>query len=154
MRYWSTTDKAWRPLAHAAAALSSTDPKARRADFSASELTKSAQLYYWMDDSRSGSVVNRMHVLERDAQRLVLASENVSPVQFQFLTLFEPGTMQTAEFLERRGADRWEYYSLTRIDQRASVFASANEASYINRAVARYRHIAGISTDQEPPAAP
>jgi hypothetical protein len=27
------------------------------------------------------------------------------------------------------------------------------EASYINRAVAYYRHIAGIPTDQEPPAA-
>lgn len=154
MRYWSTSDRAWRPLALDAAALSRADPKSRRLDFSASELTKSAQLYYWMDDSRSGSVVYRMHVLERDAQRFVLASENVSPVQARFLTLFEPGAMQTIEFLERQGADRWEYYLLTRIDQRASAFAGARQESYINRAVARYRQIAGIPTDHEPPAAP
>ena len=154
MRYWSTSDKAWRPIANDAAALSTADPKTRRADFSPAELTKNVQLYYWMDDSRSGSVVYRLHVLEHAAHRIVVGSENLSPVQARFLTLFEPGTMQTAEFLERRGADRWEYYLLTRIDGRASVFASASEESYINRAVARYREIAGIPTEQEPPAAP
>ena len=115
---------------------------------------KSGELYYWMDDSRSGSVVYRMHVHERDPQRLVLASENASPVQARFVTLFPPGAMQTVEFLERRGADLWEYYLLTRIDQHASIFADGNEASYINRAIARYRQIAGIPTEQQPPAAP
>jgi len=33
------------------------------------------------------------------------------------------------------------------------VMPAAGDASYINRAVAFYRHIAGIPSDQEPPAA-
>ena len=153
VRYWSTSDKAWRPLALDAAALSSADPKARRQDFSANELMASGPFYYWMNDSRSSSVVYRMLVLEREPQRLVLASENASPVRALFVTLFEPGVLQTVEIFQRRGADVWEYYLLTRVDQRASIFADGHEASYINRAIARYRHLVGIPTDREPPAA-
>jgi len=35
----------------------------------------------------------------------------------------------------------------------SSIMPGSHEASYINRAVAYYRHIAGLPTDQEPPAA-
>ncbi|MGZ5234020.1 MAG: hypothetical protein ACXWMY_19620 [Vulcanimicrobiaceae bacterium] len=83
----------------------------------------------------------------------IFATENASPVRALVITLFEPGVLQTVEFFERRGADVWEYYLLTRVDQRASIFADGHEASYINRAVARYRQLAGIPIDQQPPAA-
>lgn len=153
VRYWSTTDKAWRPLVFDASALAGGDAKAdRRRDFAASELTKGSQSYYWIDDSRSGAVVYRMRVLERDSRRLVLALENASPVRAYGVTLFEPGALQTVEYVERHGTDVWGLYLLTRIDRSASIFASGHEASSVNRAVALFRHLAGIPTAQEPPA--
>ena len=109
--------------------------------------------YYWVNDSRSGSVVYRMHVREHEAQRLVIASENASPVRALLITLFEPGVLQTVEFFERKGPDVWEYYFLTRVDHRASIFADGHDASYINRAVARYRRVAGIPRGRTEPAA-
>lgn len=154
MRYWSTTDKSWRPLAFDAAALSGPDPKTRRRDFSGTELKTGAQFHYWIDDRRSGSVVYRMQVMLRTPERVVLASENLSPVRLLAITLFPPGALQTVDFLERRGPGVWGLYSLTRIDERASGLSEGHEASSINRAVAFYRHLAGIPTDQEPPGAP
>jgi hypothetical protein len=153
VRYWSTTDKAWRPLVFDASALAGGDAKAdRRRDFEASELTQGSQSYYWIDDSRSGAVVYRMRVLERDSRRLVLAHENASAVRAYGMTLFEPGALQTVEFIEQHDTDVWGLYLLTRIDDGASVFAGSHEASSINRAVALFRHLARIPTDQEPPA--
>jgi hypothetical protein len=153
VRYWSTTEKAWRPLVVDAHALAGGHAKPdRRRDFAASELAKGSPSYYWMDDSRSGAVVYQMRVLERDSQRLVLAHENASSVRAYGVTLFEPGALQTVEFLERQGPDVWALYLLTRIDRGASVFASGHETSLVNRAVALFRHLAGMPTDQEPPA--
>ncbi|MGH6627322.1 MAG: DUF6675 family protein, partial [Burkholderiaceae bacterium] len=153
VRYWSATDKAWRPLAVDASALAGGDAKAeRRRDFAAAELTVGGQFHYWINDSRSGPVVYRMRVRERDAQRLVLSYENASPVRAFGITLFEPGALQTVAFAERHAADVWAFYLLMRIDRGASIFADSQEASSVNRAVALYRHWAGIATDQEPPA--
>ena len=45
-------------------------------------------------------------------------------------------------------------HSRTRVGHGAKAFVQGHEASYINRAVAMFRHIAGILTDQNPPAAP
>ncbi|RDK05706.1 DUF6675 family protein [Cupriavidus lacunae] len=108
-RYWSTTEHAWRPLALDAAALSDSDPKSRRRNFVASELTRGSQHYYWINDNRTGSVVYRLRVLERDEHRVVLARENASPVRAFATTLFEPGMPQTVEFIERR-SDVWTFY--------------------------------------------
>ena len=62
VQYWSTTDKMWRPLAYDASALTGPDAKNRRSDFSPSELTKDADLYYWENDSRSGEATYRLRV--------------------------------------------------------------------------------------------
>jgi hypothetical protein len=61
--------------------------------------------------------------------------------------------MQTAYFLERREPGVWNFYSLTRTRMASSLLPTGSEASYINRAVAFFRHVAGIPTDQEPPGA-
>jgi hypothetical protein len=68
------------------------------------------------------------------------------------VTVFEPGDLQTAYFLERRAPGVWGFYSLTRTRMASSLMPVGDEGSYINRAVAFYRHIAAIPTDQEPPA--
>jgi hypothetical protein len=58
--------------------------------------------------------------------------------------------IQVAYFLERRPPGGWNYYSLTRTSPRFG----GHVASYINRTLAAYRHIAGIPTDRDPPHAP
>jgi hypothetical protein len=152
VRYWSVTDKRWRPLVIDAWALSRPDPLSRRPDFLAAEMTVGSELYYCEDDSRSGKIVHRMTVRERSPTRAVIAIENLTPVRLFFVTLFEPGTLQSVEFVERVSPGVWGAYLLTRTGEGASAFAGGHDASYVNRAVAIYRHLAGIPTDEEPAA--
>ena len=67
------------------------------------------------------------------------------------LTLFHPGDLQFVYFLEARLPGLWTLYSLSRTGRGASSLSSGHEASYVSRAVAFYRHIVGIPTDQNPP---
>jgi hypothetical protein len=155
VRYWSVTDKMWRPLLIDAWALSRPDPRSRRPDFLAADMTAGSELYYcWENDSRSGKIVHRMTVRERSPARAVIATENLTPVRFFFVTLFEPGALQSVEFVELVSPGVWGVYLLTQAGEGMSALAGGHEASYVNRAVAMYRHLAGIPTDTEPPAAP
>jgi hypothetical protein len=61
--------------------------------------------------------------------------------------------MQSIYFLDRESDGVWRYYSIARTGRNASRLAAGHAASSINRAVAFYRALAGIPTDQEPPAA-
>ena len=154
IRYWSTTDQSWRPLVTDAYALSAPDPKLRRADFTAANLTQGQSLYYVQCDNRSTSdTVYRNRVLEASSDRLVVESQNVSPVRMMIVTLFAPGGLQSVFFIERRAPGLWSFYSLTRTHAKSSLLVSGHEASYVNRAVAFYRHVAGIPADQDPPVA-
>jgi hypothetical protein len=153
VRYWSTTDKEWRPLANDASALAGPDRASRRADFSASDLIKNAKLYYWEDDSRSGQIVYRLSVFENAPDRAVIASENITPVRRFFVTLFKPGALQSTIFIQRLSAGLFGVYILSRTGEGTSAFAAGHDDSYVNRAVALYRQLAGIKTDQEPAAA-
>lgn len=154
IRYWSVTDRRWQPLVVDASALSHPDPKSRRADFPAAEMTVGSDQYYLENDNRSGKIVQRMTVRERMPTRVVISIENLTPVRFLFVTLFEPGALQSVEFLELISPGVWGIYLLTRVGEGVSALAGGHEASYINRTAAMYRHLAGIPTDAEPPAAP
>jgi hypothetical protein len=152
IRYWSITDKAWRPLANDASALSSADKANRRPDFSATELIKDANLYYWEDDNRSGEIVYRLNVIESTSDRAVIGSENVTPIRKYFLTLFPSGALQSVVFVQRLSPGLYGIYILSRTGDGTSVFADGHDGSYVNRAVALYRQVAGIKPDQDPPA--
>ena len=152
VQYWSTTSEKWRPVAYAASALSGPDPNSRRSDFAPAELKAGASLYYWENDSRSGDVVIRLSVRERSAEGAVLVTDNVTPVKSYFITLFPPGTIQGSIVLRRMSANVWGAYLVSRNLEGSSSLASGHEDSYVNRAVALYRQIAGMKTDQEPPA--
>jgi len=152
VRYWSVTDKAWHPLVIDASALSRPDPRSRRSDFLTAEMTVGSELYYWENDSRTGKVVHRMTVRERSPTRVVIATENMTPIRLLLVTLFEPGALQGVEFVERVSPGVWGVYLLARADE-GSPLASGHDASFVNRAVAIYRHLARIPTDQEPAAA-
>ncbi len=111
MRYWSTTDQQWRPLFLDAAALAGpAEGEQRRGDFRPSELMAGRTAYFWANDSRSGSVVYGMRVLERSPQRIVLGEENVSPVRALGLTVFRPTALQTVVFAQRQTNDVWGLY--------------------------------------------
>ena len=154
VRYWSTTEKGWRPLVSEAFALSGPDVTLKRGDFNATQFAKGQSLHFAQGDNRSsGKTVYRDRVLVSDRDRLVVASENLTPVKKMFLTMFEAGDLQAIYFLERRSPGVWSYYSLMRTRMASSFMPTGGDASYINRAVAFYRWVAGIPTDQEPPAA-
>jgi hypothetical protein len=153
VQYWSTTDKKWRPLANNASALTGPDVKSRREDFAISELKKGADLYYWQDDTRSGEAVYRLRVYENTPERAVISSENLTPIRRFFVTLFQPGALQSVIFIQHLSPDIFGVYILSRTGEGTSALAEGHAESYVNRAVALYRQLAGIKTDQEPPAA-
>lgn len=155
VRYWSTSDGAWRPLVSSASALDGPDPGRRRADFMAAELRGGRDAFFVQHDSRSsGDVVYRMRVLERGADRIVIGTENVTPVRLMVVTLFQPGALQAVHILQRLSSGSWGYYGLSRTTQDGSnSLTGGHEASYVNRAAALYRFIAGVPTDRDPPMA-
>ena len=83
----------------------------------------------------------------------MLSTENVTPIRVGILTAFDPGSMQSVIFLDKRGPGLWGYYQAIRATEGASAFVLGSDASYVNRLAALYRYEAGIPTDQEPPAA-
>jgi hypothetical protein len=154
VQYWSTTDKKWGPLSNDASALTGPDPKSRRRDFSAAELVQDADLYYWEDDARTGSTVYRLRVSESTPERFVISSDNVTPVRKFIFTLFRPGALQSVLIIQRVAPGLFGVFVLSRSGAGASMLTAGHESSYVNRATALYRQLAGIKTDQEPPAAP
>jgi hypothetical protein len=152
IRYWSASDQSWRVLITDAAALAGPDVKRRRPDFTVAEMTPRKALYFLQDDNRSsGSVLYRLQVLEKGPSRLVIEVENASPLRAFMMTLFPPGDLQFLYILEARAPGIWGLYSLTRTGLGSSSLSAGHEASYASRAVAFYRHITGVPTDQNPP---
>jgi hypothetical protein len=152
IRYWSVTDQSWRVLVTDASVVDGTNLDQRRSDLTADELQQRKTMYFLQQDIRSsGPVIYRLRLLESAPARLVLELENISPMRIFVLTLFNPEDLQFIYFLQLRSAGLWELYSLLRTRQSSSSWSSGHEVSYVNRAVAYYRHLVGIPTDQNPP---
>ena len=113
---------------------------------------RGADLYFAQEDSRlSGEVIYRLRVLDDGPDRVAIAVENTTSVRYLLVPLFAPGDLRCTSYFERLSPGVWGYYALWGI--RAGAQTSGHEASSINRALAFYRHVAGIPTDQEPPVA-
>ena len=153
MRYWSTTHKQWQTLIVDAYALTDLQPGQRRADFTPDEIKEGKVLYFEQVDNLSGKAIYRMHIAEASADRLVFDVENVSTMRHLLIPILHPGEMQSIYFLDRESDNVWRYYSVVRTGKNANRMIAGNESSSVNRAVAFYRHLVGIPTDQEPPAA-
>ena len=143
----------WQTLIADAYAVTDAAGKERRKDFTLEEMKAGKVLYLEQMDNLSGKAIYRMHIVEASADRLVFDVENVTLMSYFFVTLFHPGEMQSIYYLDRESDDVWRYYSISRTGRNASRLAVGHESSWINRAVAFYRALAGIPTDQEPPAA-
>jgi hypothetical protein len=153
MRYWSTTHKSWQTLIPDAYAVTSSQGNQRRKDFTLEELKPGSVLYFMQVDNLSGKAIYRLHIIEVDADRLVFDVANVTLMKYLIIPLFHPGEMQSIYYLERESENVWRYYGMARTGKNASSLTVGHEASWINRSVAFYRHVAGIPSDQEPPAA-
>ena len=152
IRYWSVTRQSWETLVTDAAALKGLRGE-RREDFSAPEMMVGRDLFVIVDDGRTSSGTEyRLRVLERSQDRVVIAMENATAIRAYFLTVFEPGELQSVFFLEKRSPGTWGLYALSRTGGSSTWLAGRHEASFVNRSVAFYRHFVGIPTDQEPPA--
>ena len=154
VRYWSTTDKRWQHLVDAAVPLASPTV-VRRGDFPAAELRRGGTFYYQQQDNRArGPVVYSLQVTVEGAHAAIVDSENITAVRYFMITLFPPHAMHTRMVLQRISTDLWELRLTQWFGPETSRFALGHDASFVNRAVAQFRHIAGIPTDQEPPVAP
>jgi hypothetical protein len=111
-------------------------------------------VYFEQSDNLSGDAIYRMHITKASENHLIFDVENVSTMRYSLVTLFHPGEMQSIYFLDRESDNVWRYYSIARTGRNASRLAAGHASSSINRAVAFYRVLAGIPSDQEPPAAP
>jgi len=153
VRYWSTTHKQWQILVVDAYAVTDSQSGQRRGDFTLEELAAGKVLYFEQADNLSGKAIYRMHIGEVSADRVVFDIQNVSTMRYLFIPILHPGEVQSIYFLDRESDGVWRYYSIVRTGRGANRRLMGNESSSINRAVAFYRHLAGIPTDQEPPAA-
>ncbi|MGQ0582447.1 MAG: DUF6675 family protein [Reyranella sp.] len=151
VRYWSVTKAQWMPLVSGAGLLDGPEGEAIP-DPAPAEL-KTGSAFHYFETGRAGRTVHRLSVYERSADRIVVATENVTPIRLAILTAFEPEALQSVTFIERRGAGLWGYYQTIRATEGANTLALGKDASYLNRLAALYRHTAGIPTDQEPPLA-
>ena len=97
------------------------DAAKRRPDFGLAEMRVGADLYYAQHDNRStGEVVYRLRIREVAPDRLVVATENVSPVRYLFVPLAGAGDLEAGYFLERLTPGTWGYYGLVRVGAGAS----------------------------------
>lgn len=154
IRYWSTTRKKWKTLIITARALTGPDGRKPREDFLPDEIRKGDFLYFQQEDNLLGNVIYRLRMRSASPDRLVFETENTSTVKGVIGNVFQPGDIQGLYFLEHESGGLWRYYGLLRIGRQASRMTMGYEASYLNRAMAMYRHLVGIPTDREPPISP
>ena len=84
---------------------------------------------------------------------VAFGTDGTSVAAFALVPLLRPREMQSIYFLNRESERVWLYYGMVRTGKNANKRVAGNESSSINRAVAFYRFIVGVPTDQEPPAA-
>lgn len=136
-----------------ATALEGPNSEQQRPDFSSEELKSGRDLYFAQQDNRSSeAVVYRMKVRILSPTGFVVDMNNITPARLFFAELYPPGSLRSIYFLMEGEAETWNYYSLMESGSEA-LLASIPDESYKNRAVALFRRVAGIPTDQEPPAA-
>src|SRR6202022_529537 len=120
---------------------------------SLNKMKESRELFFGQVDELSGKAIYRMHIVEASASRVVFDVENVSTMRYFFRPYLHPGELQSMYFLDRESDKVWRYYSIVRTGRNANGLIAGNESSSVNRAVAFYRYLVGIPTNQEPPGA-
>jgi hypothetical protein len=154
LRYWSISDERWQVLLERSQAI--TDPETRRGrpDFLPAELQPGRDLYFQQRENRSRQdIVYRLRVLSRGPDGFSVSITNVSSIDFLFFRLFAPGDLNAVYFFQRLGGDEWGYWAVGGTHLGLTGIFGPHIGSFKNRAMAIYRHFAGIPDDREPPVA-
>ena len=154
LEYWSISDERWQVLVARSAAV--TDPETRRLrpDFAPDELQPGRDLYFLQRENRSGEdIVYRLRVLSNGPDGFSVSVTNASSISFLFIRLFAPGDLSSVYFFQRLGGDEWGYWAVGGTHLGLTGLFGPHIGSFENRAMAVYRHFAGIPDDREPPAA-
>lgn len=153
IQVWSIMHQAWEPFTTQAGftdgpAASYTYPDLTPADFVAGK-----DFYYYEIDQRTGRTIHHLKVGQRTADKVELMTENLTPIKYAMFTIFEPGALRTATFIERHGPETWGYYQAIGVGEGSDFIAVRSASPYINRLTALYRYMAGLPTNGSPPAA-
>jgi len=151
VRFWSPSDRAWKPLVENAGALDGSGTA--RADFTPAEIKDGRPFFFVQGGGETGDIVNRARVVDASPDRLVVEAQNVTPIKFSLIQLFGPGDLQTLYSFERRSPGVWTYHGLTRVGRGSSFLVAGHTDSFANRALALYRHFAGLPAASTPPLA-
>jgi hypothetical protein len=144
VRYWSVTEKKWQPLFVKA--------QAPGGDFPLERLKSGQELRFEQRDNRLPvTTIQGLSVRHFDADRMHVEIRNAEAVELVFVEIAKPGDLRTAHVLAREAEGVWRYDSITRVASAPTLLGGGNDSSWINRANALYRLIAGIPTDLEPP---
>lgn len=152
IRFWSIMYETWDEFVADAGFIDGPQSQRTLPDLMADGFVGGRELYYF-ESSRVGRTVHRMTVRQRTADRVEIATENVTPIRFAKATLFDTGALQTVTFFDRRGPGEWGYFQTIGVGLGSSFVAVQSSAAYINRLTALYRYMANIPTDRDPPAA-
>jgi hypothetical protein len=144
IRYWSGTSQTWQPLVADAGLLGTFGAT----DLAPADFVPGRAHEYFQVDGAARSTY-RITVLERGADRIVLASENTCAIRLGFVTLFEPGALQWVVFLERSRPGVWRYFQAIRAGQGANALATNVPAAYLNRLSALYRYVAALPSARD-----
>jgi len=144
IQYWSVTRQQWQPLVTAAGLLGRAPPAA---NLTAADFRPGAS-YNYFEQGRLGTTNYLLAVRERSADRVVLVSQNTTPISTFLGTLFEPGALEAAVILDRHGPDRWGCWQATRAGAGAGMLATSSPDSYVNRLSALFGFIAGRPTNR------
>ena len=133
--YWSSSRRAWLPLANRAGLVGSGGDLYGNA-------FRTGAAYGYFEESGSRHTTYRLTVLERSDRRAVIEIENTSAISWTLLPLFDPGALQSTLFIERTGPDRWAWYHVMRASDGASLLAAHGTDSALNHLAAFHRYIA------------
>lgn len=157
MRYFSPRRQAWRELSFEAFALRDANPANKRGDFTAAELVPGTPRYFWQRGATEappplpGSIelINRMDILERTPDRLVVAVTS-EPGSIAFVMRLGRGDIRVVYFLERdrKAHDVWRYFALTSL---AGIAALGADNFYRASARGVFRHTVGLPAEVRAP---
>src|SRR5580704_17624417 len=110
-------------------------------------------LFTEQDNNLSGKATFRMQIVRASDDHVAIKIENVGSIRCLLVPVLHPDDLQSAYFLDRESGNTWRCYSIVRTGKSANRLIGGNDSSAFNRAVAVYRHLAGIPDSTEPPAA-
>lgn len=152
IRFWSVMYETWDDFVASSGFVNGPEGQQVVPDHAPADYVAGRDFYYF-ETSRAGRTIHRMTVRKRSADRIEVATENITPIRFAMATLFEPAALQSVTFFDRRGSSEWGYFQTIGVGLGSSFITVQSTSPYINRLTALYRYLAGIPTDRDPPAA-